>query len=421
MLIFHRAWNLSGLAIRSAQALGLHLKDVSGSINTETKDFRAYNWFALLTLESMLTLMTGRPTMINSRDCSVIIPGALAEEKSTSTTRSPSESPEHRSKTENEPLTSSPGMSDSGQGVHLNKHHTSHAAAVYFVHHVEICELAMEAVGELYQPGIRKKKWSQIQSRIESFNRRLFEWKDGVKPPLNVASPSHDPETESCRVALRILFHSTRIIINRPCLCRIWEHIRDQSSSSEEMNRTLAKNCIDSARSTLSLILHKPDSTVLHDGTMWWMLTHHLKRAVTVLLLELAFRTEIMPADADGILAQAKGAVNWLNHVGRSSPEARRSWSNMRRLLRLTAQKFGGDTSDIMTSSEEEAAPFHLGYQQPPLATDDNEATPQEQWQYYDDLNARNELDPFGFMRAASENEKMSEGQEKDDDMEGSS
>lgn len=444
--MLHRAWNLSGLAIRSAQALGLHLKDVSDSINTETKEFRAYNWFALLTLESMLTLMTGRPTMINPRDCSVIIPSALAEGKSPTSTRSSSESPDQRSTMENEPLTSSPGMSDSGQGVYFDrmmKHHTSHPAAIYFVHYVEICELAKKAVGELYQPGIRKKKWSEIQSKIESFDKGLFEWKDGVKPPFNVASPSLDPETESCRVALRILFHSTRTIINRPCLCRIWERIRDQSSSSEEMNRTMAKRCVDSARATLSLILHKPDSTVLHEGTMWWMLMHHLKRALTVLLLELAFRAEHMPSEADKIFAQAKGAVNWLNYMGGSSPEARRSWSNMRRLLRLAAQKVGGDTSDIMTSSEEEAAPGHLGHQQPPLATYGNAnqrtlpphgryggPTPQEQWQYYGDLNARNELDQFGFLRAeggmgslfpaGNENERMNEGQGEDDDMEGS-
>lgn len=442
----NRAWNLSGLAIRSAQALGLHLKDVSGSVNAETKEFHAYNWFALVTLESMLTLMTGRPNMINPRDCSVIIPRALAEGKSSSTTTSSSESLDQKSKMESRHPSSNSGGSDPDKRVffdRLMKSHATYPRAIYFVHYVELCELTKEAVGELYQPGIRKKKWSEIQSKIDSFDTRLFEWKDGVKPPFNVASPSLDPETESCRVALRILFHSTRTIINRPCLCRMGENIQDQSSSSAETNRRSAKKCVDSARATLSLILHKPDSTVLHEGPMWWMLMHHLKRALTVLLLELAFRAEHMPADVDEILAEAKAAVNWLNWMGRSSPEARRSWSNMRQLLRLAAQKVGGDTSDIMTSSEEETAPIHLGHQQPPLANFDNAnqralprrglyggPTPQEQWQYYGDLNARNEWDQFEFLRAeggmgslfpaANENERLGEGQGEDDDMEGS-
>lgn len=440
--MFHRAWNISGLAVRSAQALGLHLTDVSGSVTAETKDFYAYTWFALLTLESMLTLVTGRPTMINPRDCSVTIPKTLAEEKSPNATSSPSESSYHRPKMGSRHRTSSPGMSEPGQGALLNrmtKYDASHTAETYFVHYAELCMLAKEVVGELYQPGIRKKKWSDIQRRIERFDRRAFEWKDGVNQPFNVASPSSDPETESCRVALRILFHSTRTLINRPCLCRIGERIRDQSDSSKRTNRSLANNCVASARATLSLILHKPDSTILHEGTMWWMLMHHLKRALTVLLLELAFRAEHMPSDAEEILAEAKAAVDWLHYMGRSSPEARRSCSHMRQLLRLAAQKVGGDTSDMMTSSEEEVAPMHPGHQQPPSADYDRAnqrafpprglyggAIPQEQWQYYGDLNARNELDHFGFLRAeggmgslfptTSENERMGE----DDDMGGS-
>lgn len=440
--MFHRAWNISGLAVRSAQALGLHLTDVSGSVTAETKDFYAYTWFALLTLESMLTLVTGRPTMINPRDCSVTLPKTLAGEKSPNATSSPSESSYHRPEMGSRHCTSSSGMLEPGQGVLLNrmtKYDASQTAEIYFVHYAELCMLAKEVVGELYQPGIRKKKWSDIQGRIERFDRRVFEWKDGVNQPFNVASPSPDPETESCRVALRILFHSTRTLINRPCLCRIGDRIQDQSDSSKRTNRSLANNCVASARATLSLILHKPDSTILHEGTMWWMLMHHLKRALTVLLLELAFRAEHMPSDAEEILAEAKAAVDWLHYMGRSSPEARRSCSNMRQLLRLAAQKIGGDTSDMMTSSEEEVAPMYPGHQQPPSADYDKAdqrafpprglyggVIPQEQWQYYGDLNARNELDQFGFLRAeggmgslfptTSENERMGE----DDDMGGS-
>ena len=302
--------------------------------------------------------------------------------------------------------------------------------------------LAKEVVGELYQPGIRKKKWAEIESRIEGFDRRLFEWKDGVNPPFNVATPSLDSETESCRVALRILFYSTRTIINRPCLCRIGERIQGQSISSKRMNLSSANRCVDSARATLNLILHKPESTVLHEGTMWWMLLHHLKRALTVLLLELALRAEHMPSDAGKIVAEAKAAVNWLSHIGNSSPDARRTCSNMRQLLRLAAQKVGGDTSDMMTSSEEEAVPVRPGQQQPVLANYDNAnqsafprrglyagATSQEQWQYYGDLTAPNELDLFDFLRAdggggslfptVSEIERMGREQGEDYDMEG--
>lgn len=444
--MFQRAWNLSGLAVRSAQALGLHMRDVSGSVAAEMKDFRAYNWSALMTLETMLTLMTGRPSMINPRDCSVTIPRSLAEEKSPSTATSPFESSYQRSAMDRRRRTSSSATSESGQGIvssRTMKYHTTQTAAIFFVHYAELCVLAKEVVGELYKPGIRKQKWSDIQSRIEGFDKKLFDWKDGVSPPFEVASPSQDPETESCRVALRILFHSTRTIIHRPCLCRIGGRIQNQSSSSKRTDRSSANKCVDSARATLSLILHKPDSTVLHEGTMWWMLLHHVKRALTVLLLELALRAEHMPSDAGEILAEAKASVNWLHDMGKSSPEARRSCSSMRQLLRIAAQRVGGDTSDMMTSSEEEVAPAHPGRQQPWMADDGDadqsappprglydKVTPREQRQDYEDTTGRHELDQFGFLRAeggrgslfptASEIEGMGGEEGEDYDMEGS-
>ena len=316
----------------------------------------------------------------------------------------------------------------------MTKHGTTQTAAIYFVHYTELCLLAKEVMGELYQPGIRNLKWSDIESSIERFDRRLFEWKDDVNPPFDAASPSLDPETESCRVTLRILFYSTRTIINRPCLCRIGERIRDQSSSSKWENISSAKKCVDSARATLNLILHKPDSTILNEGTMWWILLHHFKRALTVLLLELAFRAEHMPSDAGEILAEAKAAVNWLHDNRNSSSDARRTGSRMRQLLLLAAQKVGGDTSDMMTSSEEEAAlaDYDTADQSALPPRDLYGAATQGQLQDYEDMTARTELDQFGFLRAEGgmgslfptdgEMERTGEGQGEDDyDMDGSS
>ena len=436
MLIFQRAWNISGLAVRSAQALGLHLRDVSGSVSAETKESRACNWFALMTLESMLTLLTGRPTMINPRDCSVTIPRSLAE--GTSTTTSPSESSYKRSAFEGKLRSSISNMSEPEKGLSLNsmmKHDTTRTAAIYFVHYAELSILVMQVVGELYQPDIRNKKRPEIQRTIDGFDTRLFEWKDGVSPPFDVASPSTDPETESCRVALRILFYSTRTIIHRPCLCRIKERIQDRSSSSKGRSISSASKCVESARATLNLILHKPESIILCEGTKWWMLLHYHKRALTVLLLELAFRAGHVPSDAGEILAEAKAAISWLDRIGKSSPDARRTCSHMRKLLRIAAQKVGGDTSDMVTPREDEAAPTYFGEPQPPFDNADPNAFAsggpfgkpyfREQWQYYGDMNARNELDQFGFLRAeggvgslfptASEMDRMSTGREEED------
>ena len=390
---------------------------MSGLLSVDTKEFHAYNWFALMTLESMLTLVTGRPTMINPQDCSVPIPRTLAEVKSPSTTTSPSESSYQRSGSESKYHPSSPDVSEPRQGLLFNgtmKRDTTRIAAIYFVHYAEVCTLAKEVVSELYQPGIRGKKRSEVQSTIDNFDNRLLEWKGGVNPPFDVASQSSDSETESCRVALCILFYSTRIIINRPCLCRIEDRIEDQArSSNKRRNIDSANKCVESARALLNLILQKPDSITLREGTLWWMLLHQIKRALTVLLLELTFRAKHMPSEAKGIVVEAKAAVGWLHHISSSSTDARRTCSHMSKLLRIAVQKVGGDTSGITTPVEEETASTYPGQQQPPsagyggaaqhqFAPSGQYAGPyfQEQWQYYGDLTMRNELDQFGFLRA---------------------
>jgi len=155
------------------------------------------------------------------------------------------------------------------------------------------------------------------------------------------------------------------------------------------------------------------------------MLLHHLKRALIVLLLELSFRAEHMPADAAELLTEAKAAVNWLRHIGFSSPSAKHTWVTLSRLLHQAAQKVGGDTADIATSPEDPMAAQEFGMdfrsgdgfspsgaEQPSGAYDPNDPKifpplglnggfPQGQGgQCFGDLAATSEWDEFGFLRA---------------------
>lgn len=397
-----------GLAIRSAQSLGLHLQDVTRSTSRAEKEIRAQTWFAVSSLESVLTVTTGRPSMVQERHCTVVMPPTYAGEMS-SQSGTPSD---YSYQTSKDFGTRAKNPSQRSFAERLSDLNTNQNSAIYFRHYTELCVLSKEAVSELYNPHIRDNKWSEIQSLMESFDRRLLQWKDALNPPFNVATSSSDPETESCRVALRIIFHSTRAIVNRPCLCRLNQRMTDQSSSSRQKNRGFAIKCVDSSRAVLNLILNKPDRVVLQQGASWWMLMGHLKRALTVLLLELSFRAEHKPGDASEILDEAKAAVNWLHIRASSDPTARRTWVTMSRLLQLAAPKVGGHTADIDVASEDPIA--GSSFQQDllssstPTTTHSNAFTPQ--WMYggvvdpnqglnFGDVAARSELDRFGFLR----------------------
>ena len=405
--VSNRAWNITGLAIRSAQSLGLHLKNATKDISAITKRHHANVWFAVASLDSMLTVMTGRPTMINPQDCSVKIPRDSPEEDSSSGT-SPGMSREtsvtgygaqrRGSSVDNESISSRPSF--------LREGSLTTVAARFFMHYTDMCGLAREVVESLYRPGIRSKKWSDIKTIIEAFDRRALLWRDRLSPPFDSADISLEPETESCRIALRIVFYSTRIIINRPCLCRLDQRNVDRSVPAQENTRGFANKCIDSARAVLRLVLYKPDSTLLRSGPTWWMLLHHLKRALTVSLLELAFRAEHKPADANEILAEAKDAIEWLRWHSNSSPTARRTWVTMSRLLQLAAKKVGGDTSDVITAPDPDASSGSVGQQQQQLPRDSALEDVDSFGayggggdQFSGDLTERSELDQFGFLR----------------------
>ena len=416
-----RAWNLNGLAIRAAQSLGLHLRDTTSSLSPTERMLRARIWYSTKALESMLTVITGRPSMVNDEDCTVPILHALSEELAPSVSgTSPSETSATMDYSTRRSSSSISESSQSALKMRVLEQCKTPIASTYFLHYTNLCALAKEVVGDLYHPKIRQCKWSEVQTKMDRFNKRLHHWQESLHPMFKATAKSADAEIESCRIALLILFHSTSTIINRPCLCRIDERMGDQSSASKNRNHSFANTCVESARRILDLILNEPESAILHQGVTWWMLLHHLKRALTVILLELSFRAEHMPADAASILGQAKKAVAWLRWLGSSSPMARCTWINMSKLLYPAALKVGGDTSDIAI------APEALQYEMQRIGDVTQLHNPRSydatgfpnlfqplgmygaaEGQYFRDLAARSELDQFGLESWQVHDEQM--------------
>ncbi len=319
--------------------------------------------------------MTGRPSMIHSQDCTVTLSPLRPEEDSLGEVghlqqARMTSSLDFGCRAFNSPVFPAiPGVVDSS----LFELAKTPKANLYFYHYVALNDLAQQAMAGLYCPQIRHMKWSEIQRRIEELDGKLVQWNAGLPAPFNLDNPVQDLEVESYRIALGILSHSTRTVINRPCLCSLDSRITDQSTHSNELNHAAAHRCVASARAVLQLISSRPYNVALHQGTLWWMILHHLKRAATVVLLELAYRAEHMPSEAEDILDEAKTAVNWLRGMAVNDPAARRSWVTLSRLLSLAAQKVGGDTSDLITnpfSQFGDTRPMSEFMQPPPVQAD---------------------------------------------------
>lgn len=397
-----------GVAIRCAQSLGMHLINTTPTLTQHQKDHRAMVWFSVLALERNITVITGRPSMIRDRDCSITMPQLVAGEDSSQKAVYPPSATSVSSFDfgirASASLSSPPvqGAFGTGQSQLPQANNTG----AYFFHYVQLTALAQDAVAQIYCPEIRHVKWSEIQRRIDELDGKLVQWNAALPKPFNIGYPYTNPESESYRIALAIISHSTRTIINRPCLCRLDRRILDQSLHSNHLNHVAANKCVSSARAVLQLISDKPHNAVLYQGTLWWMIVHHLKRAATVVLLELALRAEHMPAEAENILADAKKAVNWLRGVAVSDTAARRSWATLSRLLHLAAQRVGGDASEVVAvpfSQLGETQPIGMTVQQQPSATSDQ--FDPNVWQPMDNYYASHfpgeqgssEYDQYGF------------------------
>ncbi|KAL8718912.1 MAG: hypothetical protein Q9225_004015 [Loekoesia sp. 1 TL-2023] len=313
------------------------------------RDLRLSIWFSVLTLERTMTIITGRPSMIRDMDCSVILPddGAIDPDKHL-------QRPTSRANLETRKTIERPSLeASSGQTWARQSTSVGTVDPTFFLHHTQLSSIANLVLTRLYSPHVRHTKWSELQLTIRELNRMLHEWNSNLSRAYETDSTCSTPETDLVRIAIGMLFHSTRIIINRPCHCRLERRIADQSSTSKSFNVDSAGQCVASALGILTLIPNQPDPTFIYQGPLWWMCFHHLKRAATVLILEITFLSENAPSKGQSVLGDAKKAINWLHAMGASSKPAYSSWATLSRLLHRAAQRFGGDLSDVAIAEAE--------------------------------------------------------------------
>lgn len=329
-----RAWNLAGLGVRCAQALGLHLVNSTPDMTESQRNLRLGMWTSILSLERTVAIVTGRPSMVRDRDCTATLPpDGLIDPDKHHCQRSPSHA------------TPAPVTSDS----------TS------FLQYVELSSLADLVLAALYSAHIRHIKWSELQSTIRELDQKACKWNTKLSLSFETDPGRQGPEHDSARIAIGMFFHSTRVLINRPCLCRLDRRIDGQSDLSGSINAAAAHRCVTSARAILALIPNQPEPGIIYRGPLWWMGFHHLKRATTVLIQEITFQSESTSAAGADIVTDAIKAINWLHALGLSSSPAYSAWVTLSRLLLRAAQEFGGDVSGARIADDKEDPSLESG------------------------------------------------------------
>lgn len=104
----------------------------------------------------------------------------------------------------------------------------------------------------------------------------LEDWAKATFSDDNRADNSNrQQEFEREQFVLRMYYWSTKILITRPCLCRIERRIPRESNDSANFNTKTGDSCVDAALRMGELLPDDPDMKFIYSRGPWWTLVHN--------------------------------------------------------------------------------------------------------------------------------------------------
>ncbi len=354
--LFTSSWALSGIAIRHAATLGLNLRNVSAEIDNFEKEMRCRTWWALCFLERQLAVMTGRVQSLSDADCTCPRPFPIDEASIINSHAFNYTSGERFSSNDAAAISSSilsysiaalvDGESQLPQQVNPVETY-SPSFGLYFLHLTVLSSFTNEVLTRLYRVSSVNKSWVDTQLTIAELTQRLETWRQELPLAFDFTKRVRDQQWSRQRKALGFLYHSTMLIINRPCLCRTERKMPGVSGATKRFNHMTAAKCVHAAIDMLNLLPDQPDPVGIFAQSPWWSLVHHLVEAAVVCMLELSFRANHMPLEVDEVFESADKAVQWLWSMSSNNVAANRAWTMCDDLLRKVAPKVGKTVNDM--------------------------------------------------------------------------
>ncbi|KAF4546085.1 C6 transcription factor [Lasiodiplodia theobromae] len=351
-----RSWVMIGLACRQAIALGLHLRNLDPHKDAVSKEKRIRVWWSLYYIENLLCETLGRPTAVDQRFCSTPAPAPIDE---ASLAKSGGKNLEEWNRCQSE-ASSTPASEDRKAVLDLE---STPSVATNFRNRVQLAVISQKILVNLYSATTVQKSWERAQYEIVALGTELDQWYGGL--PMEFRFAHSEDKNAFCRekILLGFGFYSTKILLNRPCLCRIDKRIQKQGQGSKNIDQERARECVMAARSMSDLLpdMDVPDVNWMYYNGPWWCIVHHLMQAMTVLMLELAFEMchmKDLSVNQEGILHTARKLLRWLTMMAANGNESAKS------ACKQAEEQFKGfspfehiDTSDLVEMAERGSEP----------------------------------------------------------------
>jgi len=327
----HRAWYMIGISIRYAQAAGLHLRNEDITIPINKKRATAQTWWALHSIECILTSITGRPRVIERKDCTVPLPSNSREEQPSGIGATPGVYDTQArfnqlgaSAREKQPATSSAPSA-------------SNTTEFFLDAWTRLDLLQHKTLSTLYAARTVVRSWRRMQGDIASLLGELDDWaKQAFAHDSSEATSTAEPNSGRQRLMLYCYYQSAKICASRPCLCRLDQRIKGQSEQSANFNQNTATVCVQAAIDLTSCLPDPASPRWLYENGPWWSGVHIIMQAVTVLLLEMAQGTS--RADPAHVVACVEKLTQWLQTMANVDNVADRAYGLVCKMLNKDKQ-----------------------------------------------------------------------------------
>jgi len=152
------------------------------------------------------------------------------------------------------------------------------------------------------------------------------------------------------RLLLRFHYYSTKILITRPCLCRLERRIKGQSSKSANFNQNTAEACVQAAKGLTTLLPEQPDAEYIYRTGPWWAIVHHIMQAIAIFLLEMSYyRTHTKQHNDIELTTYVKKLVRWLYAMRNGNPVAERALQVVLDIMKSSAH-FRSEFLDMLAA-----------------------------------------------------------------------
>ncbi|CAI6339581.1 unnamed protein product [Periconia digitata] len=332
-----RAWIVAGMALRFAQALGLHVRNEDPSATPPKREVLVRIWWSLYSLERQLSVITGRPSVIVDSSCSVPLPLPVPEHQIAEAIASRRPSSAAAFTSLDPPLTPT--------GIRRPEANSGS----YIKATVQMGIITQSILMGLYSAATMIRPPAETQQDIIQLGRRIDHWAASLPseydPRIDTTAGNLSQEFFRERLLLGFQFYSRRILLTRPCiggLGQAWKDNKDTNNSG--FLRQMAMICLNAAKSQLNLLPDEPNPLFLLENGPWWSIVHHFMQAFAIILLALS-QYSIGHQENSVLSGYAKKTIRWLRSL--EDPLAERASRVAFDSFQLVANRLSLDISDL--------------------------------------------------------------------------